>query len=95
MASRVDELVQQLDGGAEEPMDARAELIHIGRSAVPAIIEGLPSLGSFGRMTAIEVFEALRDVRCGPALIGLPTIPGPEMAPQMPGSRPEGALPSF
>lgn len=52
-------------------MDARAELIHIGRPAIPVVIDGLMSLGRFGRLTAIEVFEAVRDVRCGPALTGL------------------------
>lgn len=52
-------------------MDARAELIHIGRPAVPVIVDGLMSLGRFGRLTAIEVFEAVGDVRCGPALTGL------------------------
>ncbi|MFC7308375.1 HEAT repeat domain-containing protein [Streptomyces monticola] len=71
MASHIEALVQQMDGPADESMDARAELIHIGRPAIPVIIDGLPSLGAFGQLTAIEVFEEVRDVRCGHALIAL------------------------
>ncbi|MFE0172463.1 hypothetical protein ACFWZ2_09115 [Streptomyces sp. NPDC059002] len=83
MASRIADLVQQLDGTADESMDARAELIHIGTPAIPAIpaiADGLPSLDSFGRLTAIEVFEELRDPRCGPVLIGLLADLGTEEA---------------
>ncbi|NEC87441.1 HEAT repeat domain-containing protein [Streptomyces sp. SID12501] len=71
MASRIAALVQQMDGAADESMDARTELIHIGHPAVPVIIDGLPFLGSFGQLTAIEVFEEVGDLRCGPALIEL------------------------
>jgi hypothetical protein len=56
MTSRIETLVQQLDGKADESYDARAELIWIGADAIPAVINGLPSLGSFGQLTAIEVF---------------------------------------
>ncbi|MGW2850182.1 HEAT repeat domain-containing protein, partial [Streptomyces sp. NPDC001274] len=56
---------------ADESYDARAELIWIGADAIPAVINGLPSLGGFGQLTAIEVFEEVGDPRCGPALIGL------------------------
>ncbi|WP_392839823.1 HEAT repeat domain-containing protein [Streptomyces sp. LN500] len=73
MASRIAALVQQMDGDADESMDARAELIHIGRPAIPVIIDGLPSLGRFGQLTAIEVFEEVGDPLCGPALIELLT----------------------
>ncbi|MEV6118925.1 HEAT repeat domain-containing protein [Streptomyces sp. NPDC052077] len=71
MTSRIETLVQQLDGRADESYDARAELIRIGADAIPAVINGLPSLGGFGQLTAIEVFEEVGDPRCGPALIGL------------------------
>ncbi|MFJ9819558.1 hypothetical protein ACIRU3_30700 [Streptomyces sp. NPDC101151] len=57
MTSHIDGLVQQLDGEAGASYDARAELIWIGSDAIPAVIGGLPSLGGFGRLTAIEVFE--------------------------------------
>ncbi|MGW7345259.1 HEAT repeat domain-containing protein [Streptomyces sp. NPDC054854] len=71
MTSHIERLVQQLDGEATESYDARAELIWIGSDAIPAVIDGLTSLGGFGQLTAIEVFEAVGDPRCGPALIGL------------------------
>ncbi|MGA5104442.1 HEAT repeat domain-containing protein [Streptomyces cellulosae] len=71
MTSPIETLVQQLDGKADESYDARAELIRIGADAIPAIISGLPSLGGFGQLTAIEVFEEVGDPRCGSALIGL------------------------
>ncbi|MGW1551442.1 HEAT repeat domain-containing protein [Streptomyces sp. NPDC002346] len=71
MTSRIKRLVQQLDGEAGESYDARAELIWIGSDAITAIVDGLPSLGGFGQLTAIEVFEEVGDPRCGPALIGL------------------------
>ncbi|MFF2061049.1 HEAT repeat domain-containing protein [Streptomyces sp. NPDC058200] len=71
MTSHIDQLVQQLDGEAGASYDARAELIWIGPDAIPAIVDGLPSLGGFGQLTAIEVFEEVGDQRCGPALTGL------------------------
>ncbi|MFI5987435.1 HEAT repeat domain-containing protein [Streptomyces sp. NPDC051555] len=71
MESHVDRLVRQLDGSSEESMDARAALIFMGRDVVPEIVRGLPGLGGFGQLTAIEVFEELKDRRCIPALIDL------------------------
>ncbi|MFB7867149.1 HEAT repeat domain-containing protein [Streptomyces sp. NPDC056069] len=71
MTSHIETLVQQLDGEADESYDARAELIRIGAEAIPAVVSGLPFLGGFGQLTAIEVFEESGDPRCGPALIGL------------------------
>ncbi|MFD5637561.1 HEAT repeat domain-containing protein [Streptomyces sp. NPDC127077] len=72
MTSRLDRLVQQLDDASDDlSYDARAELIGIGSDAIPAIIEGFPSLDGFGQLTAIEVFEEVGDPLCGPALIGL------------------------
>lgn len=50
-------------------MDARAELIHMGIPAIPVIIDGLPSLGTFGQLTAIEVFQEVRDMRGAEALV--------------------------
>ncbi|MFK0010729.1 HEAT repeat domain-containing protein [Streptomyces sp. NPDC091027] len=71
MTTHVERLVQQLDGESGESYDARAELIHLGSAATPAILDALPSLGGFGQLTAIEVFEKVADPRCGPALITL------------------------
>ncbi|MGV9338560.1 HEAT repeat domain-containing protein [Streptomyces sp. NPDC003688] len=71
MTTHIERLVQQLDAESGESYDARAELIHIGSAATPAILAALDSLGSFGQLTAIEVFEEVADPRCGPALITL------------------------
>ncbi|MFJ7202140.1 HEAT repeat domain-containing protein [Streptomyces sp. NPDC098789] len=71
MTTPIESLVQQLDGESGESYDARAELIHIGSAATPAILDALPALGCFGQLTAIEVFEEVADPRCGPALIAL------------------------
>ncbi|MFJ3928001.1 HEAT repeat domain-containing protein [Streptomyces sp. NPDC090022] len=65
------DLVQQLDGDDDASYAARVRLIAIGPEAVPAIADALPGLGSYGRLTAIEVFEEVADPRCGPALIAL------------------------
>ncbi|MBB5124448.1 HEAT repeat domain-containing protein [Streptomyces griseoloalbus] len=71
MTPDIERLIQQLDDSTGPSYDARAELIGIGSDAIPAIIDGLPSLGGFGLLTAIEVFEEVPDPRCGPALIAL------------------------
>lgn len=71
MTSPIERLIQQLDDSTGPSYDARAELIGIGSAAIPAVINGLPSLGGFGQLTAIEVFQEVGDPRCGPALIGL------------------------
>ncbi|MET8111921.1 HEAT repeat domain-containing protein [Streptomyces prasinus] len=71
MTAHIKRLVQQLDGEADESYDARAELIWIGSDAIPVIVDGLPSLGGFGQLTAIEVFEEVGAPHCGPALIRL------------------------
>ena len=70
LTSRIETLVRQLDGKTDESYDARAELIWIRADAIPAVINGLPSLGGFGQLTAIEVSEEVGDPRCGPALLG-------------------------
>ncbi|WP_282703698.1 HEAT repeat domain-containing protein [Streptomyces sp. CC219B] len=71
MTTHIERLIQQLDDSTGPSYDARAELIGIGSAAIPAIIDGLPSLGGFGQLTAIEVFEEVADPRGGPALIAL------------------------
>ncbi|MGW3402605.1 HEAT repeat domain-containing protein [Streptomyces zhihengii] len=81
MTNHIERLIQQLDDSTGPSYDARAELIDIGSDAIPVIVDGLPSLGGFGQLTAIEVFEEVADPRCGPALIALlgsdnPTIRG-------------------
>ncbi|MFG2643007.1 HEAT repeat domain-containing protein [Streptomyces sp. NPDC048370] len=71
MTTHIEKLIQQLDDSTGPSYDARAELIDIGPDAIPVLIDGLPSLGGFGQLTAIEVFEEVADPRCGPALIAL------------------------
>lgn len=71
MTTHTERLIQQLDDSTGPSYDARAELIGIGSDAIPAVIDCLPSLGGFGQLTAIEVFEEVGDPRCGPALIAL------------------------
>ncbi|MER5204535.1 HEAT repeat domain-containing protein [Streptomyces sp. NPDC002825] len=71
MTTPIEGLVKQLDDSTGPSYDARAELIRIGSDAIPAVIDGPPSLGDFGQLTAIEVFEEVADPRCGPALITL------------------------
>lgn len=71
MTTHIERLIQQLDDSTGPSYDARAELIGIGPDAIPAIIDGLPSLDRFGQLTVIEVFEEVADPRCGPALIAL------------------------
>ncbi|MFF3394133.1 HEAT repeat domain-containing protein [Streptomyces sp. NPDC002669] len=71
MTTHIGRLIQQLDDSAGPSYEARAELIGIGSDATPALIDGLPSLGGFGQLTAIEVFEEVADPRCGPTLITL------------------------
>ncbi|MGW3644515.1 hypothetical protein ACWD7V_44555, partial [Streptomyces sp. NPDC005143] len=53
----IETLVQQLDGDDAASYDARARLVTLGGDATLAISDGLPALGRFGRLTAIEVFE--------------------------------------
>jgi hypothetical protein len=71
MTSPIEALVQQLDGDDDASYAARVQLVDIGRDATLTITDGLPTLGSFGQLTAIEVFEEVADPRCGPALIAL------------------------
>ncbi|MEU6239901.1 hypothetical protein [Streptomyces sp. NPDC047024] len=42
MTTHIERLVQQLDGESGESYDARAELIHLGSAATPAILSAPP-----------------------------------------------------
>ncbi|PPS83695.1 hypothetical protein [Streptomyces sp. MH60] len=92
-------MTSQLDGKAVESYDTRAELIWIGADAIPAVINGLPSLGGFGQLTAIEPFEEVGDPRCGPAGPRLGSTwsrspaPGPYRKPQKPRPAATSSLP--
>ncbi|MFF5650841.1 hypothetical protein ACFY8N_20795 [Streptomyces collinus] len=71
MTTHIERLVQQLGDATDPSYDARADRIDMSADALPTLIGGLPSLGGFGQLTAIEVFEEMGDPRCGPALIGV------------------------
>jgi hypothetical protein len=51
--------------------DAKGALIGRGAAVIPEFAAALPGLGRFGKLTAIEIFEAYGDRRAGPALVGL------------------------
>ncbi|MFJ6369193.1 hypothetical protein ACIQK5_13570 [Streptomyces virginiae] len=53
-SAAIERLVRQLDDASGPSYDARAELIGIGSAAIPAVIDGLPSLDGFGQLTATE-----------------------------------------
>lgn len=48
MTTRIERLTQQLDDSTGPSYNAHAELIGVGSDAIPALIDGLPSLGGFG-----------------------------------------------
>jgi hypothetical protein len=84
MTPHTERLIRQLDDSTGPSYDARAELIGIGSDAIPAIIDGLPSLGGFGQLTAIEVFAdlglAIRSQRAGGIVLTRPPLPAPRLA---------------
>ncbi|WP_234323607.1 hypothetical protein [Streptomyces sp. NRRL F-2580] len=84
MTSPIEALVQQLDGDDDASYGARSRLVGIGRDATLAIAAALPTLGSFGQLTAIEVFEEVEDPRCGPALRPRPDRPTGQRRPDRP-----------
>lgn len=70
-AERIRQLVAELDqentNGAEE---AQFELTEdFGAEALEPLLEAAPAFGDFGRLCAIEVFEAIGDRRAGPVLV--------------------------
>ncbi|MFF7573969.1 hypothetical protein ACFZBE_03105 [Streptomyces sp. NPDC008061] len=65
MTSLIEALVQQLDRDDDASFAARVQLVDIDRDATLTITEGLPTLGSFNQLTAIEVFEEVSDPHCG------------------------------
>jgi hypothetical protein len=67
----VDELIAKLNNPSGEGEEAKFELIGRGVDVVPALAGRLGNLERFGKLTAIEAFEALQDARACPALLGL------------------------
>jgi hypothetical protein len=51
--------------------EAQASLIALGDAALPAVVEALPGLGTYGKRCAIEVLDAGEYAPAGPALVAL------------------------
>lgn len=71
MPLSVDELIEALDDASGAGEDAKDELIARGVEIVPELAARVGTLGGFGKLTAIEAFEALKDQRACPALLEL------------------------
>lgn len=69
----VDELIGSLDDASGAGEDAKYELIARGVEIVPQLAARVGTLGRFGKLSAIEIFEALKDQRACPALVELLT----------------------
>jgi hypothetical protein len=62
-------LISRLDDPSDISADAKAALIAQGASVIPELAAALPGLDRFGKLSAIQVFEAFGDRRAGPALV--------------------------
>lgn len=71
VAASVDELIESLNDPSGGGEDAKLELIALGVEIVPDLAARVGKLEPFGKLTAIEAFEALNDQRACSALIGL------------------------
>jgi hypothetical protein len=71
VAESVGELIATLDDRSGAGEEAKFELIARGADVVPELVSRLVTLERFGKLSAIEAFEALQDARACPALIGL------------------------
>lgn len=65
------------DGSTNLAEEAKVALIRIGDTVLQPLADAVPGLGVFGELSAIEVFEELRDPTPGPALICLLGSPAP------------------
>lgn len=65
-------LVADLDSpSVDTAEEAQASLVALGEAALPAVVEALPGLGTYGKRCAIEVLEAGAYAPAGPALVAL------------------------
>ena len=72
MAGEIARLIGLLDHDSTEMAeDAKAELISIGNEVVQPLAAAVGTLGTYGQLSAIEVFEHVGDAVAGSALIGL------------------------
>lgn len=72
MTTDISALISRLkDPSTDIAEDAKHALIGQGTRVIPELAAALPGLDRFGKLSAIEVFEACGDRRAGPALVGL------------------------
>lgn len=64
-------LISRLDDPSDISADAKDALIAQGTSVIPELAAALPGLDRFGKLSAIQVFEAFGDRRAGPVLVEL------------------------
>jgi hypothetical protein len=65
LVSRLDDPLTDIAEGAKHALIAQ------GTRVIPELAAALPGLDRYGKLSAIEVFEACGDRRAGPALVGL------------------------
>lgn len=69
-------LISRLDNPSTDIAEsAKHALIARGTAVIPELATALPGLGRFGKLSAIEIYEACNDRRAGPALVGLLSDP--------------------
>lgn len=73
VAARVSELIDTLDDPSGAGEDAKSDLISRGVEIVDELGARIGTLGSYGKLLAIEALQALGDARACTALIGLLT----------------------
>ncbi len=74
MDESIDDLLAQLDADRSEVAeDAQHALMTLGSQVIEPLMGKVPQLGCFGQLCAIEVFNALGDVRPVDVLIELLT----------------------
>jgi hypothetical protein len=72
VATDIRALISRLDDPLMDiAEDAKDALIARGTVVIPELAAALPGLDRFGKLSAIEIFEACGDRRAGPALVGL------------------------
>lgn len=72
MTTDISALTLRLDDpSADIAEGAKHALIAEGAVVIPQLAAALPGLDRFGKLSAIEVFEACGDRQAGPALVGL------------------------
>lgn len=74
-ADQVDELIARLDDRSGDGEEAKYELIAAGPSALSNLVASIGQRTRFGKLLAIETFDAWQDQRAAPTLITLLSDP--------------------